>query len=129
VFRSIEEELEKVRKGEGRLFAAFETRTQSYAARNRETLDLNSRAGALAGYVREQSAILEKTEEMLNEVNERIMRTGVASSEGNKIGEMKGAVGRLQREIIEMDQKREIVSWELRRHLLKQKNGGKDDYL
>lgn len=32
-------------------------------------------------------------------------------------------------EIKEMDQKKEIMSWELRRQLLRQKNKGKDDYL
>jgi hypothetical protein len=28
-----------------------------------------------------------------------------------------------------MEQKKEIMSWELRNHLLRQKNRGKDDYL
>jgi hypothetical protein len=39
------------------------------------------------------------------------------------------AISVLKRELIEMDQRREIVSWQLRNMIARQKGKGKDDYL
>ena len=51
------------------------------------------------------------------------------TSEGNKVSVIQKAISVLKKEMIEMDQKREIVSWELRNMIVKQKGKGKDDYL
>ena len=57
------------------------------------------------------------------------IRLATANNENSRVGELKAAVTRLKREILNMDQQKEIMSWQLRRSILKQKNKGKDDYL
>ena len=57
------------------------------------------------------------------------IRLATADNENSRVGELKAAVTRLKREILDMDQQKEIMSWQLRRSILKQKNKGKDDYL
>ena len=57
------------------------------------------------------------------------IRLATANNENSRVGELKAAVTRLKREILDMDQQKEIMSWQLRRSILKQKNKGKDDYL
>ena len=52
-----------------------------------------------------------------------------SDNDANKVKDIKAAILILKKELLGMDQKTEIFSWELRRHLLKQKNRGKDDYL
>jgi hypothetical protein len=42
---------------------------------------------------------------------------------------MRAGISSIIREIKEMEQKKEIISWQLRNYLLRQKNKGKDDYL
>jgi chromosome segregation ATPase len=128
VFRNIEDQLEKVTRGERRLSRAFEATGQTYAQKSQEASDLNARAAALAGYLREHGSLLEKTEEKLAEITQKI-KLATTESENTRLNELKAGVGRLQKELVEMEQKKEILSWELRRHLLRQKNKGKDDYL
>ena len=74
------------------------------------------------------SASLEKTEDRLAEMKEKI-RLATADNENSRVGELKAAVTRLRREILDMDQQKEIMSWQLRRLMMRQKNKGKDDYL
>ena len=57
------------------------------------------------------------------------IRLATADNENSRVGELKAAVTRLKREILDMDQQKEIMSWQLRRSILKQKNKGKDEYL
>lgn len=128
VFRNIEEQLEKVSRGERRLSKGFEGMGQTYAQKNQEANDLNARAAALTNYLREHGSLLEKTEEKLVEITQKI-KLATTESENTRLNELKAGVGRLQKELVEMEQKKEILSWELRRHLLRQKNKGKDDYL
>ena len=78
--------------------------------------------------LKEVAASLEKTEDRLVEMKEKI-RLATADNENSRVGELKAAVTRLKREILDMDQQKEIMSWQLRRSILKQKNKGKDDYL
>lgn len=128
IYRSIEEDLEKIKKGENKLRASFETTSIAYNQKNQEYLELSNRAAGLSNYIREGSAALEKTEEKLAEFNEKI-KLATSENENNRLKDIKAAVSNLRAEIKEMDQKKEIMSWELRRHLLRQKNRGKDDYL
>lgn len=82
----------------------------------------------MSNAIREQSQALEKTEFKLNELKEKI---GLATdNDSNKdIKNMRAALTQLIQEIKEMEQKKEILSWQLRTYLLRQKNKGKDDYL
>jgi hypothetical protein len=62
-------------------------------------------------------------------MNMKLKNATEETSEGNKVPAIQAAIAVLKREMIEMDQKREIVSWELRNMIAKQKGKGKDDYL
>ena len=62
-------------------------------------------------------------------MNLKLKNATEETSEGNKVSAIKSAITSLRRELIEMDQKRQIVSWELRNMIGKQKIKGKDDYL
>lgn len=83
----------------------------------------------MSNWLRDQSAALEKTEELLAELNKKIKAATTESTEENKVALVKAGISRLRKEITEMDQKREIVSFELRQCILRQKGKGKDDYL
>lgn len=83
----------------------------------------------MSNLLRDRSAALEKTEELLADINKKIKDATAESNEGSKVATIKSAIAVLKRELTEMDQKREILSWELRNHILRQKGKGKDDYL
>lgn len=51
------------------------------------------------------------------------------TSESKKVGQIKAAIASMRRELVEMDQKREIVSYEIRRSMLLSRGRGKEDYL
>lgn len=106
MFRAIDSDLEKIIKGEQRLKSTFQNSAESYSQRNQETLDLNNRASNLSNWLRDQSAALEKTEELLLEINKKIKTSTLESSEENKVSLVKGALVAMKKEIIEMDQKR-----------------------
>ena len=59
----------------------------------------------------------------------KIKKATDESSEGNKVSMIQGAITRLKKQLLQMDQKREILSWQLRRQIGNDKNKGKDDYL
>ena len=90
---------------------------------------MNNKAAVLSNWLRENAATLEKTEELLIDTNLKIKRTTAESSENNKVSEIRAAIGTLRRELLEMDQKREILSWQVRQHILGERGKGKDDYL
>lgn len=50
-------------------------------------------------------------EDNLAEFNQKIKTLTAESTENNKLSELKGAMVRLKKEIVELDQKREIISW------------------
>ena len=62
MFKNIDDDLEKIGKGEKRIAASFQSSAFSYASNNQQTKDLNNRAAVLANYLREQTTNLEKIE-------------------------------------------------------------------
>lgn len=78
--------MEKINKGEKRLIPAFESVTQTYAARNQQTLDLSIRSSVLTSCLRDQTAALEKTEEKLAELNKHLYTASVGSNDASKLG-------------------------------------------
>lgn len=89
---------------------------------------MGNRASSLSSAIREQAATLEKTEFKLNEIKEKLS-LATSADDSKDIKNMRAGITRIIQEIKEMEQKKEIISWELRNHLLRQKNKGKDDYL
>lgn len=69
-------------------------------------MDLSNRAATLSNWLRERSSALEKTEELLTEMNLKIKKATEESGEGNKVSAIQGAITVLKKELIEMDQKR-----------------------
>ena len=60
----------------------------------------------LSNWLREQTSVLEKTEELLVDINAKIRRVSTESSEGGKIPSIRNAIATLQKELTEMDQRR-----------------------
>jgi len=52
MFKNIDEDLEKIGKGEKRIAESFQSVAFSYASNNQQTKDLNNRAAVLSNYLR-----------------------------------------------------------------------------
>lgn len=52
VFRGIEDNLERIKKGENRIRSSFEGYSQQYRDKNEKNLELNARANSLSNYLR-----------------------------------------------------------------------------
>lgn len=95
----IEQDLEKIERGERRLNESFPDAASNYSASNKESSELKDRVAMLGEALKEISGSLEKTEERLVEMREKI-RMATADSENSRVGELKAAVTRLQREVM-----------------------------
>lgn len=124
----IEKDLEKIHRGERRLNESFPDAASTYSQKNKMSSELSDRVAMLGDSLKEINSSLEKTEDRLTDIKEKI-RMASADNENSRVGELKAAVSRLEREILDMDQRKEILSWELRRLMVSQKNKSKDDYL
>jgi len=52
-----------------------------------------------------------------------------ASNENSRVGELRTAIKRMKDEIMQMDQRKEMISWELRRAMMRNRDGGKEEYI
>lgn len=128
MFKKIESDLQKISEGEKKLSGSFGGKAESYSLRNQETLNYNARMGTLSNLIKESASALEKAEQKLAELNEKI-KLVTAQSENSKLNELKVGVVRLRKQLVQMQQKKEILSWQLRQNILRLKNKGKDDFL
>ncbi len=58
LYRKIEEDLEKIKKGENRLRSSFEETSIIYNKKNQDYLELGNRASLLSNSIRENTATL-----------------------------------------------------------------------